>query len=149
MHYFSLFLCPSQPWKNRLDKSEWISVYILKLILEVTGLRPNLTFWKYLLLFILFISFLVSDQVRVISHPYKDFLASVGSKLCGGRDQESFIQVMAYCLIKSLAKWSKKKQLRGSMRSKFSFFIFFSFLLSFFFLLTQWKNCNFDCLKKI
>lgn len=149
MHYFSLFLCPSQPWKNRLDKSEWISVYILKLILEVTGLRPNLTFWKYLLLFILFFFFFSfwSSQSHFTS--LQRFSCLCGSKLCGGRDQESFIQVMAYCLIKSLAKWSKKKQLRGSMRSKFSFFIFFSFLLSFFFLLAQWKNCNFDCLKKI
>lgn len=75
-------------------------------------IKAKLDFLEVLASFYFFY-FLVSDRVRVISHPYKDFLASVGSKLCDGRDQESFIQVMAYCLIKSLAKWSKKKQLRG------------------------------------
>lgn len=71
------------------------------------------------------------------------FSCLCGSKLCGGRDQESFIQVMAYCLIKSLAKWSKKKQLRGSMRSKFSFFIFFFFFAFFFLPIGSMKKLQF------
>jgi hypothetical protein len=108
-----------------LDIRELNSVHILKLTLKVPELRSNLVFRKYLP----FCPLVKPESLGILT---KTFPASVGSKLCCGRDQELFIQALVYCLMKQSAERSKEKKIGGYLRNTF-----FSFVSTFSISLTQ------------